>query len=107
MKDQDEQDGSAAGDAPSQPGKAPRRRFIAGAVCPACAAMDRIVIETAGSGQTVRRCVACGFSDELMPASGSLPSTRFTRLREAGGTLDADAQSAVSKVRIVEPRDDE
>ena len=37
-----------------------RRRFIAGAVCPKCAAMDKIVVDL----DTDRReCVACGFSD--------------------------------------------
>lgn len=37
-----------------------RRRFIAGAVCPRCAAMDKIVVDL-DSDQ--RECVACGFSD--------------------------------------------
>jgi len=63
----------------------PRRRFIAGAVCPQCQALDRIVIEAqiaqatvepgneAGSDQaeagtrsvSQRRCVACGFVEAL------------------------------------------
>jgi len=67
--------------------------------------MDRIVIETAGTGETVRRCVACGFSDELEPASGSLPPTRFTRSRDAGRTPERGAENAVSRIRIVTPRD--
>lgn len=37
------------------------RRFIAGAVCPRCAEMDKITIEVGGDQ---RRCVSCGFSDE-------------------------------------------
>lgn len=37
-----------------------RRRFIAGAVCPRCAAMDKIIVDL----DTDRReCVACGFSE--------------------------------------------
>lgn len=37
-----------------------RRRFIAGAVCPRCARMDKIVIDL----DTDRReCVACGYSE--------------------------------------------
>jgi uncharacterized metal-binding protein (TIGR02443 family) len=41
-----------------------RRRFIAGAVCPRCALMDRIVVDL----DTDRReCVACGFT-EARPA---------------------------------------
>ncbi|MCB1699467.1 MAG: YheV family putative metal-binding protein [Pseudomonadales bacterium] len=36
------------------------RRFIAGAVCPRCAQMDKIVVDL----ETDRReCVACGFTE--------------------------------------------
>lgn len=39
------------------------KRFIAGAVCPRCAEMDKIMMFTTDEGQ-FRECVACGFSDE-------------------------------------------
>ena len=39
-----------------------KKRFIAGAVCPRCAAMDRLVMYE-DDGRTVRECVECGFSD--------------------------------------------
>ncbi|MHA7816443.1 MAG: YheV family putative zinc ribbon protein [Pseudohaliea sp.] len=55
----------------------PRRRFIAGAVCPRCAAMDRLVVDR----DTDRReCVACGFSEARPepPAASEVP-TRVTR----------------------------
>ena len=54
-----------------------KKRFIAGAVCPDCQAVDRIVVETGRQNvadsdlvdphQEVsrRRCVACGFADEF------------------------------------------
>ncbi len=38
------------------------KRFIAGAVCPRCAEMDKIVMFTTEDGQ-FRECVACGFAD--------------------------------------------
>ena len=38
-----------------------RRRFIAGAVCPRCAQMDKIVVNL---DTNQRECVACGFSEE-------------------------------------------
>ena len=41
--------------------KASRRRFIAGAVCPRCAKMDKIVVDL---DTDQRECVACGFSEE-------------------------------------------
>ena len=50
----------------------PRRRFIAGAVCPRCAAMDRLVVDL----DTDRReCVACGFSEARPepPAAAEVP----------------------------------
>ncbi len=54
-----------------------KKRFIAGAVCPDCQTVDRIVVETGmqhvadsdldDPRQEVsrRRCVACGFADEF------------------------------------------
>lgn len=43
-----------------------RKRFIAGAVCPRCGEMDRMVSYTPeGSQAPVRECVACGFSEQL------------------------------------------
>lgn len=40
-----------------------QKRFIAGAVCPRCSAMDRIVMFTSEEG-TFRECVDCGFQDK-------------------------------------------
>ena len=37
------------------------RRFIAGAVCPKCAEMDKTVMYTNDLGEEVRECVSCGF----------------------------------------------
>lgn len=37
-----------------------RRRFIAGAVCPRCAKMDKIVVDL---DSDERQCVACGFRE--------------------------------------------
>lgn len=39
------------------------RRFIAGAVCPKCAEMDRIVTYRNEEG-TFRECVSCGYLDK-------------------------------------------
>ena len=37
------------------------KRFIAGAVCPECRALDRIVLELRDGGQEWQRCVTCGY----------------------------------------------
>lgn len=42
----------------------PKRRFVAGAVCPRCKAMDRIVIYRIDDID-YRECVECGFKDEM------------------------------------------
>jgi len=48
-----------------------RRRFIAGAVCPRCALMDKIVVDL---DTDQRRCVSCGFSEDRpgLPTSSPL-----------------------------------
>jgi len=58
----------------------PRRRFIAGAVCPRCAGQDKIVIDL----DTDRRvCVSCGFSEERPGSRESLPGEPRTRVNRA------------------------
>ena len=41
----------------------PVKRFIAGAICPRCAEMDKIVMYEVDEVQ-FRECVACGFKDK-------------------------------------------
>ena len=43
--------------------KIPIKRFIAGAVCPKCAEMDKIVIYETEEG-SFRECVSCGFLEK-------------------------------------------
>lgn len=60
-----------------------RPRFIAGAVCPECRAVDRLVLETVGSAEQ-RRCVACGYTDARPQAASAEPSTRLSRPARSG-----------------------
>ena len=46
-----------------------KRRFIAGARCPACGAIDKIVLERHESGAR-QYCVDCGYEDSLQHAGG-------------------------------------
>lgn len=41
-----------------------KRRFIAGAVCPRCSAMDTVVVFQE-QGADFRECVQCGFKDQM------------------------------------------
>ncbi|GAB3325186.1 YheV family putative zinc ribbon protein [Haliea atlantica] len=52
------------------------RRFIAGAVCPRCAAMDTILVD---SDTDCRECVECGFTDQRPGDAVNEPATRVSR----------------------------
>ena len=58
---------------------APVKRFIAGAVCPACEAMDTVQMWDV-DGTPNRHCVACGFADTLDPNGNSVPKELPTRV---------------------------
>ena len=80
-----------------------RLRFIAGAVCPQCGEMDRLVIEpsvdAAAEDVDRRRCVNCGYSDER-PG----PASREPRSRLDGGLKRAgdDPDTPITPVRIID-----
>jgi uncharacterized metal-binding protein (TIGR02443 family) len=72
------------------------RRFIAGAVCPRCGVMDRIVVS--GDGVT-RACIDCGFADER---PGDPPAPLSTRVSRASARR-VETPSVV--VRLIDPND--
>ena len=77
------------------------RRFIAGAVCPACKQIDTLFVYANGDSN-VCECVQCGFSDrrERSAAPGSV---EFARGLGAG---EVAADEVVEIVRIVRsPKD--
>lgn len=81
-----------------QPPFVARRRFIAGAVCPRCAAMDKLVVDLETD---TRSCVACGFSearpgDPLATGVAELP-TRVSR----ASARRVETQAQV--VRLLDP----
>lgn len=41
-----------------------KRRFVAGAVCPRCSEMDKLVVY-GENGKDFRECVACGYKEEM------------------------------------------
>ena len=53
-----------------------QKRFIAGAVCPKCGAIDKVVAYSK-KGKDYRECVACSFVEQLLvKTSAPLPDTR-------------------------------
>ncbi len=77
--------------------KPPQRRFIAGAVCPRCGKMDKIVVDS--SSQT-RECIDCGFS-EARPAPAGQPSELPTRVSRAAARR---VETAAEPVTLVDPK---
>jgi uncharacterized metal-binding protein (TIGR02443 family) len=73
-----------------------RPRFIAGAVCPKCSAMDRLQVLGA-DGEQRRRCVACGYEDDLSTTASQPPTNRLD-----GGLKRPDPEAG-SPVRILDP----
>ena len=79
------------------------RRFIAGAVCPRCGEMDKIVVEVGGEERT---CVSCGFTDARPEDNGpdgniEEPKTRVTR-----GSARR-VETPAEPVRLVDPDSDD
>ena len=79
-----------------------KKRFIAGAVCPKCKEMDRMVLETSEAGDEEhfqrRRCVSCGFSEDYTPSENrydSLPRGKREKTVSTSSTSDV--------VRIIDP----
>jgi uncharacterized metal-binding protein (TIGR02443 family) len=58
------------------------RRFVAGAVCPRCSEMDKLVVFNE-EGKDYRECVACGYKEEMRfkPVSREL-ETRVNQTEE-------------------------
>ena len=59
-----------------------KKRFIAGAVCPACEAQDTIKMWEV-DGVPHRECVACGYADTLNEQGLSVPRELGTRVTAA------------------------
>ncbi|RRJ82572.1 YheV family putative zinc ribbon protein [Aestuariirhabdus litorea] len=64
-----------------------KKRFIAGATCPACNAVDRLVVIMEEGRPERRECVACGFSDTQETLTPSEIPTRVIPKQEADAEL--------------------
>ncbi|MCK9467801.1 MAG: YheV family putative metal-binding protein [Porticoccaceae bacterium] len=73
------------------------KRFIAGAVCPRCAAMDRIVMYSE-NGKQFRECVSCGYRDEMLLQSS--PRELDTRVNRS----EEERRDEVRPVKLIDPK---
>jgi hypothetical protein len=69
------------------------KRFIAGAVCPRCGEMDKIMMYTTDEGQ-YRECIACDFTDA--ESALEAPSSELeTRVNSRGNEDDHTVKQVV------------
>jgi len=92
-------DGDAADQDRSNPSAGGSGRFIAGAVCPKCREIDRIVVRDTDGGRE-QACVACGFTEPAVEKGqhGLVPRGKPERKPVA-----VDASIASQPVRFVNP----
>lgn len=81
-----------------------QKRFIAGAVCPKCAEMDKTVLYRVSELEQVRECVRCGFKESIrddVPAEEV--KTRVNQPRPGEKALPHEDE--VQVVQLLDPRD--
>jgi uncharacterized metal-binding protein (TIGR02443 family) len=66
-----------------------KKRFIAGAVCPACSEQDKVQMWDV-DGVPNRECVACGYADTLNEHGQSVPKELGTRVNVSEVKKPAD-----------------
>ena len=69
-----------------------QKRFIAGAICPRCAELDKLFVYKAGD-RTFRECVNCDFLEEQ----------KFAPIAREPATRVTDNAATIETVRIIEP----
>lgn len=81
------------------------KRFIAGAVCPKCAAMDRTVLYHNNDNEEVRECVSCGFH-QTSQEQAQQDAELATRVTPVGKTLYDEQERPLKIVGLFEPNQD-
>lgn len=69
------------------------KRFIAGAVCPACSEMDTIRTYQDDDGRPARECVSCGYADTLDERGNAVPREVPTRVSKAKPAAEKKVQT--------------
>ena len=73
------------------------KRFIAGAVCPRCSEMDKLVTYTNDDG-TFKECVSCGFEEkQLVQVEQNEMDTRVNQF----AALEPEGEDAEQVVKII------
>ena len=78
-----------------------QKRFVAGAVCPRCAEMDKLVMFNDAQDRQVRECVRCGYTDALGDHGPEELTTRVNQPRV--GEQPLPHEDEISVVQIIDP----
>ena len=70
------------------------KRFIAGAVCPKCSEMDKLVMYRNEEDVETRECVACGYSDVMKEEANQEPALE-TRVTPQGKAIRDEGEQAI------------
>lgn len=79
------------------------KRFIAGAVCPRCAEMDKLTMHVNEQGSQVRECVKCGYTDAMTDDGPEELSTRVNQPRVGEAPLAHEDEINVVQVIDASP----
>lgn len=79
-----------------------KKRFIAGAVCPKCSEMDKLVMFNNEEGKQTRECIACGYLD-VMKDETDTPEELKTRVTPEGKAVRDDDEQPI-KIFEAPPR---
>jgi hypothetical protein len=80
-----------------------KRRFIAGAICPKCEKLDKVVMFDTPDGKRWRECVSCGFKDEMIEDNS--PSEVPTRVNQNKlGEERLPHETEVQVVNLLDPK---
>lgn len=81
-----------------------KRRFIAGAQCPKCEQVDKVVMFDTEDGKRWRECVSCGFKDEMIEQSE--PQEVQTRVNQNKlGDEKLPHETPVQVLNLFDPKD--
>lgn len=81
-----------------------KRRFIAGAQCPKCEQLDKVVMYDDVNGKRFRECVACGFKDELIEPADSAQELTTRVNQNKLGEKPLPHEDDVQVVQLLDPK---
>lgn len=81
------------------------KRFIAGAVCPKCAEMDKTVMYRVSELEQVRECVRCGFKESIRDDKPLAEEVKTRVNQPRPGEKPLQHEDEIHVVTVLDPRD--